>query len=157
MLEMQFMKLEIPVGEQGSLGRKEKRLDFKKRVSSMVHSSILTAHISMTPGLPVKITFNWPAIKIVLPLVVNYSSLVYVRNDAFYNIKSFMYIFFNSYRAFLQRNIICALPFYLNIFPSINRILPDVRFKGGLGRLVHTESAAWTDRKYSWPQWNSEM
>lgn len=52
------MKLEIPVGEQGSLGRKEKRLDYKKRVSSMVHSSILTAHISMTPGLPVKITFN---------------------------------------------------------------------------------------------------
>lgn len=115
----------------------------------------------MTPGLPVKITFNWPAIKIVLPLVVNYSSLVYVRNDAFYNIKSFMYNCFYSYRAFLQRNIIYALPFYLlawrQIFPSINRILPDVRLKGGLGRLVHTESAAWTDRKYSWPQWNSEM
>lgn len=34
--------------------------------------------------------------------------------------------------------------------------LPDSSINGGLGRLLHTESCAWTDRKYFSPQWSSE-
>lgn len=34
--------------------------------------------------------------------------------------------------------------------------LPELSCKGWLGRLVHTESTARTDRKYAWPHMNSE-